>query len=364
MRILFLNQYFPPDPAPTGALLRQLGDMLEEAGHTVEYVAARQDYHAGQGKGGRALREMKALGVLLFDGLKRRRADVVISASSPPCLIVVATMIAFWHRARSFHWIMDLYPEIAVALGEVRSPLVAKVISGLMGWCYRRCEKVVVLDEDMAQRLTAYGVCPGIIGPWVFERDPEPGAETPAKRQPWTWIYSGNLGRGHEWQTLLEAQALVERKSPDIRLLFQGGGPQWEAARERARELGLKRCEWRPYVEREALRESLMQCQCSVVTQRPSVKGMLWPSKLGVLLTLPRPMLWVGPLDGSTARQLSMRPHTGIFTPGQAAEIAQWLLALREASPVFAPQDLFDATAHRRDALAAWRYLVESRAEP
>ena len=108
MRVLFLNQYFPPDPAPTGVLLRELADELERAGHTVDFVAAREDYRAGQQKGERMVLEARALGRMLLDGLRRPKADVVVSASSPPCLLVVATLVAAWHRAKSVHWIMDL----------------------------------------------------------------------------------------------------------------------------------------------------------------------------------------------------------------------------------------------------------------
>ena len=80
MRILFLNQYFPPDPAPTGILFREVAEALEAEGHTVDFVAARQDYRPGQQKGGRMAREFVALGRMLIDGLRRPRAEVVISA--------------------------------------------------------------------------------------------------------------------------------------------------------------------------------------------------------------------------------------------------------------------------------------------
>lgn len=360
MRILFLNQYFPPDPAPTGVLLRQLGCALEAAGHTVDFVAARQDYHAGQGKGGRLKREIKALATLLWDGLFRPRADVVISASSPPCLLFVATLVALRHRARSLHWIMDLYPEIALALGEVPPGFLYRTVARLMGRCYKMCEKVIVLDRDMADCLRPYGVEAEIIPPWIFEEDPQPLEPAIPPHAQWTWIYSGNLGRGHEWKTLLEAQSLLEEQDSNVRLLFQGGGPQWNAARQHAMQLGLKHCEFHPYVEREALRESLLRCRCCVVTQLPAVKGMLWPSKLGLLLTLPRPLLWVGPRDGSTARQLGARPFTGTFAPGQAVEIAAWLLALSRQAPQFENADLCNARAQRTDALAAWQRLVFS----
>lgn len=363
MHILFLNQYFPPDPAPTGVLLRELADRLQVAGHTVDFVAARQDYREGQQKGGRMRREGVALMHMLFETLRRPRPDVVVSATSPPCLLLIATLAAFWHRAKSVHWVMDLYPEIAVSLGEIKPGLLAAFLRKAMGWAYRRAAEVVVLDEDMAGRLREYGVQPEIIGPWVFSpviaqvdratTEPEP---------PWTWTYSGNLGRAHEWETLLAAQAILEKGGAEIRLLFQGGGPARPAAETRAAELRLRQCTWKGYVEEAGLPESLRRAQVLVVTQLPAAQGLLWPSKLGLILALPRPILWVGPTDGAIARQLRSLPQTGVFAPGEAQQVADWLLALKKGGqkPVTASfPAATDPAALREAALAGWRRLLE-----
>ncbi len=358
MRVLFLNQYFPPDAAPTGMLLRELADELERHGHTVDFVAARQDYRAAQQKGGRMLREAKALVRMLWDGLQRPRPEVVLSASSPPCLLVVATMVAAWHRAKSVHWIMDLYPEIAVALGEVRAGIVSRAIELAMAWGYRRAARVVALDDDMAVRLRRYGVESAVIRPWVFASVLPQLAVAREEHSPeWTWIYSGNLGRAHEWETLLQAQAVLEKRGADVRLFFQGGGPSRAAAQARAVEMGLRRCEWAGYVDEAELPRSLLRAHVLAVTQRPSAQGLLWPSKLGLVLSLPRPILWVGPLDGAIARMLSAFPHAGIFAPGQAAEIADWLGALRVGTTPIPAAQVFDPAAHRAESLAAWLEL-------
>lgn len=359
MRILFLNQYFPPDPAPTGVLLREVADRLQAAGHTVDFVAARQDYRAGQKTGGRMLREVKALGRMLLDGLRRPRADVVVSGSSPPCLLLVATFVAFWHRARSVHWIMDLYPEIAVALGEIRDGLPARCIAAAMGWAYRRAAAVVVLDEDMADRLRKYRVEPEIIGVWAFANlIAETQRATADPAAPWTWIYSGNLGRAHEWETLLAAQQTLEQRGSDIHLLFQGGGPSRPMAEARAAELGLRQCDWKGYVDETELPNALRRGQVLVVSQLPAAQGLLWPSKLALLLGLPRPILWVGPTDGAIARTLRRLPGAGIFAPGQGGAVADWLMALSRKTAQSATPAL-DPVAHRETALAAWLRLVE-----
>lgn len=361
MRILFLNQYFPPDPAPTGVLLQELAESMAAAGHTVDFVAARQDYRAGQRQGRRMVREARALLRMLIDGLRRPQPDIVLSASSPPCLLLVGTFLAWWHRAKSVHWIMDLYPEIAVALGEIPDGRLARLLKKMMDWAYRRAAAVVVLDEDMESRLQSTGAKLTIIRPWVFSSVLEVLAQTSAQPQePWTWIYSGNLGRAHEWHALLAAQAILEERGAGIRLLFQGGGPSRPAAEEKSRELGLQDCVWAGYVEEAELPASLLRARVLVVTQLPSTQGLLWPSKLGLILSLGRPILWVGPTEGAITRLLQEHPHAGIFALGEGARIAEWLLARREESCEVARA--IDPAEHRQAALASWKTLLERHA--
>ncbi len=358
MRVLFLNQYFPPDPAPTGILLRELADDLSARGHAVDFVAAREEYRGAQKKGGRTRREMTALFRMLIAGMRRPRPDVVIAASSPPCLSFVAGLVALWHRAKAVHWIMDLYPEIAVELGEIREGALSRNVARAMRWAYRRAARVVVLDEDMAERIRKYGAEPAIVRPWLFASvlaRPVPDA---APTAPWTWIYSGNLGRAHEWETLLAAQQIIEQRAGEMRLLFQGGGPSWPAARERAEALGLKRCDWKPYVDEADLPASLLSAQVCAVTQIPATRGCLWPSKLGLLLTLPRPILWIGPTDGAIARELRSIAHAEVFAPGDAAAVADWLLTRKQRATTVPREALVDAHTHRDTALARWRDLL------
>ena len=358
MRFLFLNQYFPPDPAPTGILLRELADDVAARGHCVDFVSARADYRDSQRKGGRARREMGSLFHMLTSGLRHPRVDVVVAGSSPPCLSFVAGLIACWHRAAAVHWIMDLYPEIAVALNEISDGALARNAARVMGWAYRRAARVVVLDEDMAARVRKYGVEPAIVRPWLFASvlaRPIPAIEPAA---PWTWIYSGNLGRAHEWETLLAAQALIEERDAEARLLFQGGGPSWPAAQARAAVLGLKRCEWQPYVEEAELPASLLRARVCAVTQLPAAQGCLWPSKLGLVLTLPRPILWIGPTDGVIARELRGIAHAGVFAPGDAAAAADWLLVQKARETSVRQEALANGRADRESALARWHELL------
>ena len=327
MTILFLNQYFPPDPAPTGTLLQQIGETMREAGHRVEYVSAGQSYGEKARGASRFLRELKGLAHILRKGVAASRPDIVFSASSPPCLLTVATLIARRHGAQSVHWAMDLYPELALTLGEIH-PAAARAISFLAGHAYRAAALVVALDADMVECLRKYKIdCPAM-RPWVLNDSlhAKPDLLQQSFRSPDpVWLYSGNLGRAHEWKTLLETQAVLEQRGSPAILAFQGSGPNRYGATEYARQLGLKQCEWRDYAPDDRLVPSLLSARILIATQRPETRGMLWPSKLALLERLPRPILWVGPTDGAVAEMLRRRSGSGIFPPGSGNAIADWL---------------------------------------
>lgn len=308
-------------------------------------------------------RELASLAGMFWRGASMRRPDVIVSGTSPPCLLVVAQGLAIRHRARSVHWCMDLYPDIAVALGEVRKVTLFRIIDSVMGWCYRRVTRVVALDADMAALIKRHGVDSEIVRPWVITPMPHTIAanDPPAHATECDWMYSGNLGRAHEWETLLDAQALLEQRGSNHRLVFQGGGPSWPKARERAELLGLQRVEWRGYAQEDRLVESLLEAQCLVVTERPEVKGMLWPSKLALMLALPRPILYVGPRDSAIASQLGRLQHAGVFEPGDAAGVAGWLMR-RQTFPNVQPGEVLNPHLHRSESIDAMVHGIEDAA--
>ena len=362
MRFLFLNQYAPPDPSPTARLLGELADALRADGHEVAFVSQSQDYRGRPAGGrGRLQREMRALFTIWRDGGRStasRRPDLILALSSPPGLLVVAAWLAWRRRVPLATWTMDLYPELAVALGEIGPGFAARAVGAAMRRAYRRAALTVALDEDMRDHLRGtYGIEARVLPPWPARTFEAQAAAAASDRPdpadpPWTWLYSGNLGRAHEWETLLAAQRLLEARPLPIRLVFQGDGAARPAAIAHARALGLTRCEWRGYVPDDALAASLLDARLLAVTQRPVTRGLLWPSKLAVLERLPRPLLFVGPTDGAIARRLRARGGAGTFAPGDAAGVARWVEERFQRTEAVGPFE--PAGPDPRAILAGW----------
>ena len=327
VHLLFLNQYAPPDPAPTSRLLGDVADYLRARGHTVAVVSQLQSYREHpSATGSRLKRELTALFSIFRAAMRSEpRPDAVIALSSPPLLLVVAALVALFRRAALVHWAMDLYPELALALNEIKPGLVATVTQRAMAWAYRRCALIVVLDPDMRDHLrTAYGVRSEVVRLWPSRELHIPATVDLSAR--WRWMYSGNLGRAHDWETLLDAQRLLEERSLPVHLAFQGRGSVRKAAEARAQELGLRGVDWLDYAAEEDLVGSLLEGKVLIATQRGEAAGFLWPSKLALLLLLPRPLLFVGPPEGAIARDVrSASARNAVFASGDARGVADWI---------------------------------------
>jgi colanic acid biosynthesis glycosyl transferase WcaI len=333
MRFLFLNQYAPPDSPPTARLLGDLAAYLRARGHEVVIVSQRETYRGRPARGrGRLRRELQALLTIAGRGLFSGgpKPDVILTLSSPPGLLVLAAVLARWHRARLAHWAMDLYPELALALGEIGPGFVFRLTRRAMRWAYGQAGLLIALDADMHARLPSP---PGgrrieALAPWApvaVAPAVRGGTLTPPAGAPWTWLYSGNLGRAHEWKTLLDAQHLLETRGCPVGLVFQGDGAARGEARAYADALRLARCAWIDYAPAAALVQTLLAAQVLVVTQRPETRGLLWPSKLALLEQMDRPILYIGCPDGAIGRRLRARGNAGIFAPGEAEAIASWV---------------------------------------
>ncbi|PAW60955.1 MAG: hypothetical protein B9S36_07365 [Verrucomicrobiia bacterium Tous-C2TDCM] len=327
-RILFLNQFVPPDPAPTSRLLGEVASELRLRGFQTVLIGDALEYRGGKTiLGSRALRETLSLLRLLARTLATPRVQAIVVLTSPPMVPLIALLARIRHRrARLVHWAMDLYPDVAVAVGEVKEgSLLHRVTARLMRRFYSACDLVVALDQEMAKRIGPLPRRVEVEPPWPPEpmhlHPPIATSEDSGTLRGFVWLYSGNLGRAHDWRTLIEAQALVEARGLGVDLVFQGGGAERNAAMAEAKSRGLRRCFWRDYAPETDLISSLLLADALVATQRPETAGCLWPSKLALAVLLGRPVLWVGSKDGGVAQWLRRQGHFAV-SPDNPKDLA------------------------------------------
>ena len=257
MKILLLNQFFPPDLAPTGQMAADLAEDLVAAGHSVTVLASRGDYLGGDrhpvrsdwrgvevvrvaatslGKRTLVHRALDYSSFYASAGWMLRRLDppdVIVAMSTPP--LIAAAALGVRHKGTKLvYWVQDLYPEIAVAFEAIgESALHTRAMAAVSRRVMQASAQVVVLGEAMKEKAVAAGAHPdrvSVIPNWADGEvvKPIPHASNPLREAltrgaRFVVLYSGNIGRAHDVATMVgAARKLADRT--DIAFVFQGGG--------------------------------------------------------------------------------------------------------------------------------------------
>ncbi|MFO0697959.1 MAG: glycosyltransferase family 4 protein [Nitrospira sp.] len=347
--MVFINRFFYPDQSATSQLLTDLAFHFAEKSHPVTVITSRQLYGDARSllppqeelrgvkicrvwstRFGRAKLLGRALDYATFYlGVAAalfkmvRAGDTVIAKTDPPLISVVAAAITTLSGARLINWTQDLFPEIAGALDITGT----RILEPGLRWLRNRALKMaacnIVIGEHMAGRLRGEGVPAStirVIHNWADSVAVRPIAhhDNPLRidwnlQDKFVVGYSGNLGRAHEFQTILQAAEQLAC-SPTIRFLFIGDGAQLLALRQAVDQRGLSNVLFQPYQPRDRLSYSLSASDLHLVSLRPELEGLIVPSKFYGIAAVGRPVLFMGSPTGEIARIL--REHHCGYTVG------------------------------------------------
>ncbi|HEY9614641.1 glycosyltransferase family 4 protein [Allocoleopsis sp.] len=326
IKLSIITQFYPPDYAATGQLIEELALQLGQLGMPVQIFTGQPGY-AFHEKSAPAIEQLdqvrikrsrttrlwskrirgKALNGLLFclrSGVhllrNRSRGDVLLLTTAPPFLPILGYLV---HKTFGLPYVCllyDLYPDVAVELKVVaREHWAVRLWDTINCHVWRRAQKIIVLSTTMKDRVVAK--CPEITDKIsVIHNWADPNQIAPiAKHQNWfaqafnlvdtfTVLYSGNMGRCHDMETILEAAKLL--KDEPIQFVFIGNGAKRPGFRTQASQLGLKNCQFLPYQDKENLPYSLTACDLSLVSVSPGMEGLVAPSKLYPALAAGRPL--------------------------------------------------------------------------
>jgi glycosyltransferase involved in cell wall biosynthesis len=401
-RIIFLNHYFYPDHSATSQILSDLAFQLAEAGFDVHVITSQQMYDdpavrlaanerlrgieihrvasSRFGRGNLIGRSLDYLSfyVSLWHRLipLAQRGDIVVAKTDPPLLSVLAYAAARRRSAHLVNWLQDLYPEIAIALGvPLLGGPVGDVLAALRNRSLRRADANVALGKSMAARLRTCGVdakLVHVIPNWADDEAIVPiTAEENPLRQQWglrdNFVvgYSGNLGRAHEFATVLAAAENL-RNDPHIVFTISGGGTKFGALEESVRARGLERSfRFFPYQARATLKYSLGVPDVHWLSLPPRFDGLIFPSKLYGIAAAGRPLIAITGKGSEIAELIEQHECGCTVEPGDAQGLARLLAQLagepeRCADMGRNARRMLDEQFSRRQAFGRWEQLLRA----
>lgn len=394
-KIVFVNRYFYPDLSATSQMLSDLAFALADAGIPVCVVTGPQTYENPDARlpgkeniggvdvirvwttrfgrmnlAGRALDYVSFYFAAFVTLLRIVRADdVIVAKTDPPLISVVGWIVAKVKKARLVNWLQDVFPEVATALGVLKSPTLARFVKRVRNVSLRGAAMNVVLGERMRAIVVSEGVDherTRIIHNWADGALVRPiRHETNRLRAEWGLQekfvigYSGNMGRAHEFDTITDAMRRLKIET-DIVFLFIGGGAGRAGLEKAAAEQGLTNCLFQPYQPRERLSESLSVPDVHLVSLQPVLEGLIVPSKIYGIAAAGRPVVFIGDPDGEVARLL-VQCGCGVTVPvGSGEALSRALAELKQNPEMLASmgeraRQCLDEHYEKAHAIRAWR---------
>lgn len=272
MHILYLHQYFSTLSMPGGTRSFQMARRLVGMGHRVTMITSwrqddgRKDWFVTNEEGievhwlpvpysnhmsyGERIKAFIKFAV----GAKKRAVEVggdVVFATSTPLTIAIPGVFASRKlKIPMVFEVRDLWPELPIAIGALKNPLVQKAAFAMEAWAYRNSEAVVALSPGMREGVLKTGypservaVIPNSSDNSDFEVGPEVGNAWRATK---SWLgdrplitYPGTFGKINGVGYMVDlAQALL-KVAPEVRIFLLGDGMEKSLIRERAAAAGV-----------------------------------------------------------------------------------------------------------------------------
>lgn len=271
MRIVYLHQYFlTPDMAGSTRSF-EMARRLVAAGHEVHMVTTDQGSSAGGG-----WRESEEAGIHVHwaavpyaneMGFSRRiaaflrfalmataraarlRGDVILATSTPLTIAIPALAVSWWKRVPFVFEVRDMWPDVPIAMGLLRNPVLMGMAKWLELTAYRRAAHVITLAPGMREDVIAKGISPGKITVIPNGCDLElfstsDAGGSPRDEFPWLAdrklvLYAGSIGLVNGVDYLVRAAAETGLLDPEIRFVIIGNGRLKADVRRLAVELGV-----------------------------------------------------------------------------------------------------------------------------
>ena len=353
VRILLLNLYYPPDTSATAKMAETVVKVLA-AENQVTILCGRPSYDPVTRRAWRLYRtepsgqirvvrvgstdfprmEMKrrVLNYLTYTVLVIPRAlctpcDAVLAMTDPPFAGIIGALLAMLKRKPYFYNIRDLYPDMAVGGSIVEPGLLARVWERLHRWALCRTTTVIVLGEDMRNRILGKGVRAERI---EIVRD---GAElvraSSAEPDPdvirairgdlrFVLLHAGNLGFYGAWSSVVAAARQLSEDG--IGLVFVGEGAQRKEIEGLA--AGAANIRFLPFFPTGKVSSVLAAADAHLITVKRGLEGVVVPSKMYGILAAGKPIVAVAPRE-TDAVALGERLGFGVgVDPDRPEEIA------------------------------------------
>ena len=357
-RILFITQWFDPEPTFKGILFAR---ELMSRGFEVEVITGFPNYPGGtlydgyrirfiqkeiidgvsvtrvplfpshdKSKLGRVFNYVSfAFTSLVYGLFFTKRADVIYAYHPPLTVGISAIIMKLCRRVPVVLDIQDMWPDTLEATGMISNSWLLGLVSKVCNLIYSCVTKIIVLSPGFKGLLINRGV-PGskieVIYNWANEEVLRAaGGATSMKFtniEGFKILFAGNVGQAQGLNVILDTASLLKDDTPELQFLVLGHGLQIDDLKRRAIELNLDNVHFLAAVGMDEVSDFLSSADALLIhLNSDPLFGITIPGKTQAYMAVGKPIIMGVSGDAS---DLVLRAECGVcFEPENSVALAE-----------------------------------------
>ena len=284
-----------------------------------------------------------AVAAFLFALRHFRRGDLALVVTNPPALPFAIYAAAKLRGAKTVLLVHDVYPDILAATKFLRrATLLYRLLDGVFAGLLRRCDRVVVLGRDMRELLAAKmgdrASRLTVIPNWAdvelvtpATRDANPLRAELGLNGKFVVQVSGNIGRTHDLDLILEVAAVL-RENEAVRFLLVGQGGKLASIDAAIKARGLANVAVLPRQPRDRLAAMLTCSDLTIIPFVDDMFGLSVPSRMYNIMAAGVPIAAVADARSELALVVTETGCGWVVSPGDDNSLANLINSLATAA--------------------------------
>lgn len=235
----------------------------------------------------------------LIIGLSIKKVDFILSPSPPLSIGLISILIAKKNRAKFIYNVQEIYPDLLIKNGALKSNIIIKSLKWLEKYVYNHASAVITIDQKFYDQIVdrfnekdKLKIVPNFVDTDLYKPiSKELELPNQFKKDPYKirLLYAGNIGFYQDWEPVLfAAKKLIDT---NIEFWIIGEGVKKEYLIKEVKKHNLSNIKILPYQDRELMPLINSFADIHFISISKDMEQEGFPSKVYTIMACSKPMI-------------------------------------------------------------------------
>ena len=235
----------------------------------------------------------------LIIGLSIKKVDFILSPSPPLSIGLISILIAKKNRAKFIYNVQEIYPDLLIKNGALKSNIIIKSLKWLEKYVYNHASAVITIDQKFYDQIVdrfnekdKLKIIPNFVDTELYKPvSKEVELSNPFKKDPHKvrLLYAGNIGFYQDWEPILFAAKKL--RDTNIEFWIIGEGVKKEFLIREVEKHNLTNIKVLPYQDRELMPLINSFADIHFISINKEMEQEGFPSKVYTIMACSKPMI-------------------------------------------------------------------------